>query len=355
MTLSFIVPVYNVGNFIADCLDSLVRQDISVGDYEIICIDDGSTDNSSEIIKSYQESNTNIILIRQENAGLSCARNRGLLAARGKYIWFVDSDDCIEHNVARGLIDIAESHNLDCLHFNFDRIEENEKAAGSIQNLREAPLRIGTGKRFIRNVLSRRQNSPTKGCYVWGCIMKRAILDHTLFFNENMIAQEDTLFMSFLKLRLHRVGKLDAVIYHYRNRMSSVMNSKSEERTLKYYRSLLEMAKEYGSLLTDLAKAHDSWNYKYFKRKRIHAVEGAVFCLSAVGDDDFYNKELHSLKLNKFYPYPLRLSLLKPAADFRTTMLNYSKLLLPFSWYLNLYRKLLKNRFNHKRKFLCHT
>ena len=92
--ISVIVPVYNVEKYLARCLDSIINQ--TLADIEIICINDGSTDNSLEILNDYAKKDSRIKIIDQTNAGLSCARNAGMQIAQGEYIGFVDSDDWID-------------------------------------------------------------------------------------------------------------------------------------------------------------------------------------------------------------------------------------------------------------------
>ena len=92
--ISVIVPVYNVENYLGKCLDSLINQ--TYKDIEIICINDGSTDNSLNILREYEQMDSRIIIIDQKNGGLSNARNIGLKEAAGEYIMFVDSDDWID-------------------------------------------------------------------------------------------------------------------------------------------------------------------------------------------------------------------------------------------------------------------
>lgn len=91
--VSVVVPVYNASAYLAQCMDSLVRQTLS--DIEVICINDGSTDDSSEILKKYAAEDGRFRVISQENRGVSAARNRGMAEAQGKYIGFVDADDWI--------------------------------------------------------------------------------------------------------------------------------------------------------------------------------------------------------------------------------------------------------------------
>ena len=97
MFLSFVVPVYNAAQYLPECLDSLLAQDIS--DYEIICVNDGSRDASPEILGQYAAKHGNIRVIDKENGGVVSARNAGLSAAQGDFIWFVDADDFLLPNI----------------------------------------------------------------------------------------------------------------------------------------------------------------------------------------------------------------------------------------------------------------
>lgn len=99
--LSIIVPIYNAEKYIEECLNSCLAQDIDSSDYEIVCVNDGSEDNSLDILKKYEKSH-NIVVVDQKNAGVSSARNKGLLSAKGDFVWFVDSDDFIRQNYFGG-------------------------------------------------------------------------------------------------------------------------------------------------------------------------------------------------------------------------------------------------------------
>ena len=94
--VSIVIPVYNVEKYLEECIESAIKQ--SLNDIEIICINDGSTDSSLEILKKYEKKYSNIIVISQENKGLSASRNVGIRKAKGKYIYFLDSDDFIDTN-----------------------------------------------------------------------------------------------------------------------------------------------------------------------------------------------------------------------------------------------------------------
>ncbi len=106
-TLSIIIPVYNASAFLAECLESVLAQE--VGNFEIICINDGSSDNSLEILRDFSKSNANIIVLSQKNQGVSAARNAGLAIAKGKYIGFIDADDTIDKNYFPAFLEQADA------------------------------------------------------------------------------------------------------------------------------------------------------------------------------------------------------------------------------------------------------
>lgn len=111
MLFSLIIPVYNVKKFLGKCLASVISQkDILKDDYEIIVIDDGSSDGSGEYAERLLQDIENASVIHQENGGLSAARNRGIATAKGEYIWFIDSDDWISENSLSILKQVLKNH-----------------------------------------------------------------------------------------------------------------------------------------------------------------------------------------------------------------------------------------------------
>lgn len=121
MYFSFVVPIYNVEKYLPQCIESLLNQ--TFNDYEIILVDDGSTDQSPQICDVYSEKFSNIVVIHKKNGGLSDARNYGIRKAKGKYICFVDSDDYWEgKNALSDIIELAERSSPDIIRIGMKQI-----------------------------------------------------------------------------------------------------------------------------------------------------------------------------------------------------------------------------------------
>jgi glycosyltransferase involved in cell wall biosynthesis len=124
--ISVIIPVYNKEKYIEDCLDSVIKQ--SLKNIEIILVDDGSTDNSLEILKKYEKKDNRIKVLTQTNLGPGIARNKGIEIAKGEYIGFVDADDClIDSNGLKKMFELGKTNNCDMVSANIRLVINNGK------------------------------------------------------------------------------------------------------------------------------------------------------------------------------------------------------------------------------------
>ena len=121
--ISIIVPVYNVADYLKKCLDSILHQTLK--EIEVICVNDGSTDDSGAILEEYAARDDRIILVEQENKGLSRARNAALKFIRGKYFMFVDGDDWIDESTCAYMYRVASTYHSDCAMFSY--IKDSQK------------------------------------------------------------------------------------------------------------------------------------------------------------------------------------------------------------------------------------
>ena len=142
--VSVIIPVYNVEKYLAECVDSVLGQ--SYTDFEIILVDDGATDSSGSMCDAYARKDPRIRVIHQTNGGLSAARNTGLRAARGEYVYFLDSDDYIEPQTLAMLMEKAEHEQADVVFFDgyvfYDECEEDGSFFGYTRKA-SSPARNG--------------------------------------------------------------------------------------------------------------------------------------------------------------------------------------------------------------------
>lgn len=125
--LSIIIPVYNVEDYIRKCLSSCLKLNLKESDYEIIVVDDGSPDNSLSIVKDVASKNSNIRIFSKPNGGLSSARNYGLERARGRYVWFIDSDDYIIPDIIPFILSKMEENKLDMYVINWQKVTTKNK------------------------------------------------------------------------------------------------------------------------------------------------------------------------------------------------------------------------------------
>lgn len=185
--ISVIIPVYNMADRVGRCLDSIVSQ--SFKDIEILLIDDGSTDGAADVIKEYSIADSRIICVRQENSGVSAARNLGIGKASGDYILFIDADDEIEEDYLRNIADKARSTDADILVWGIKLCFED----GHVEEWKPKLEGVFDRKAFLMAFPSE-QYWHHKGLYgfVSNKLLKKSIVDrYNLRFDQTMTLMED--------------------------------------------------------------------------------------------------------------------------------------------------------------------
>ena len=213
MKYSFIIPVYNVEQYLRDCLNSVVAQ--TYPDYELICVNDGSTDGSLAILEEFQKTHTQVIVISQQNRGLSGARNAGIQAAKGDYIFFLDGDDWIEPNTLEVLAQSQSGEDLVC--FNGRRVFEDGTTEEPDSGIEETQL---TGWEYYNKyaLVSRKFHFV---CSVLRLYRREYLLQNNLFFEEG-IYHEDNLFTPLACYYAQTVKVIPDCLYIYRIREGSI-------------------------------------------------------------------------------------------------------------------------------------
>lgn len=241
MELSIIIPVYNTENYLAECLDSVLNQKLK--SYEVIIINDGSTDRSIDIINKYEKNYPEIIrIIDQKNAGLSAARNVGLEIARGEYVYFMDSDDYLVPDSLCNVLYLAKFQKLDVIFFSFKNIcEEGLKTQyghmeiGQKRHMPDTEILSGT-ELFCQFV---KQNEYYVN--VWLQIIRKNFLEEYSIKFINGIIFEDRIFTYLLLLYSHKVRCLNKVYYCKRIRENSICVS---QKGFAYFYSYIVTLRE---------------------------------------------------------------------------------------------------------------
>lgn len=203
--VSVIVPVYNVEKYLERCLQSVIKQ--TLRDIEIICVNDGSTDRSAEILQKFADSDRRIAVITQENQGLSVARNVGISAATGEFIGFVDSDDWVDLNFFESLYRAAITHNAEIACGSIIRDYESGKKRNKVVFSKEELVVQPKEKYLITGV--------PRHCYVWNKIYNRKALQQSGVQFQRGIAFEDISFTTRALYFLKNLVTVPGVFYHY--------------------------------------------------------------------------------------------------------------------------------------------
>lgn len=251
MKLSFIVPMFNTERYIIKCIKSLINQNIKYN-YEIIVIDDGSTDNSYEVINKFKEINNirNLKIFKQLNKGQGAARNFGMKVSKGEYISFIDSDDFLRENMFNNLIDIMDRKHVDFIHFNYaDWYDEN---FFKIRKMKLKENVIFKGKDIFKY---------ENGITVSPCdkIFRKKFLERINFkFTEGRYA-EDAYDITTLYYKANKILIKNDLIYYYRRTNSdSTRNNKDEKRTFKLLKDKIYIANK----LNDFCEVN-KWQTNY--------------------------------------------------------------------------------------------
>lgn len=222
---SVIVPVYNVNAFIEQCLQSILQDEFE--DYELILINDGSTDSSGIICDFYAKKYNHIKVIHQENKGLPAARNRGLDVAIGEYICFVDSDDFVNKDYFKKILE-GLTEKPDMLSFNYQ--EFNSNSSVSVVNKKKIVNRTDTEKLLINTT------NTNELWFVWRRVFKKSFLEkNQIRFDEKVTLGEDTIFMYTVFSVLEEVAYIDSELYNYRDNDKSLTQTKYKENLLSKF------------------------------------------------------------------------------------------------------------------------
>lgn len=218
--VTVVVPVYNASEYLRDCVDSLINQTHEFSKIEVILINDGSSDNSIEICREYENKYNNIIVFDNENHGVSYSRNQGIKKAQGKYIALLDSDDFLSKTAIHNLYNFFENHyeEVDLITYNLVYFTNNEK-----YNLSKKYEKYDKGT----GVYDLDEYPYLDQCTV-NIIFKK---ENNIYFDETMFSCEDQKFDTVTIMKKRKIGYVAEANYNYRKIDSSV----SSTRTNPFY------------------------------------------------------------------------------------------------------------------------
>jgi glycosyltransferase involved in cell wall biosynthesis len=221
--LSIIIPAYKVDGYIEKCIRSLSDQDLPKEQYEIIVTNDGSPDRCREIVEGLQQEFSNLILINQENQGVSMARNNAIAKAQGEYILPIDPDDYVVPNVLKSVYENAKSRNLDVLFLAYEILDKEGNAVWETdyESKNETIFDGVEGYFAPRSV---QMKDPDRS---WAMLYKLEMLrEYEIDYPKNVPFLEDGLFLGKVFTIAERVGFLSAKFYQRTIRAGSATNSK---------------------------------------------------------------------------------------------------------------------------------
>lgn len=243
--VSVIIPVYNSENYLDECLDSVINQTFK--DIEIICINDGSADTSLEILEKYEKLDNRMSVFTQENSGQSVARNNGIKKSKGKYIYFMDSDDYLELNALEEIYNISEKNNLELLIFKMINFNDGSNKKFTSRYYEMNSLSHLDGKIF--NYADIGENALDFAVSPPGKLFKKTLIEN-IQFPENLIF-EDNLFFAKAMINANRVSFYDNHLYNRRIRKDST----TQVKDIRFADSIVITNK-----IIDLAKEHGIYN-----------------------------------------------------------------------------------------------
>lgn len=272
---SLILPVYNVEKYVKRCVNSLLRQEYT--DYEIILVDDGSTDSSGSICDKLADKNNNIFAYHKENGGLSDARNYGMDRAKGNYILFIDSDDWVDEKLLISLHNHLNKSNVDILKFGFQKMQE-----GNYKNTFFSYFNIGVyDRRQIEETILPYTIGPKRlFCYeqnacksVWSHVYSLNFLreNNIRFVSEREILNEDYLFNLHTLLYAKSLEVTHYILYYYDYREASL----SKRYITNEFERKLKLHREY-KLLLERNGLFERYETPYYSE----CVDGFYACIS---------------------------------------------------------------------------
>lgn len=330
--ISYLLPCYNVEKYVEECIASIMLQGIE--EYEIICVDDCSSDNTYSILQTLQNENERILVLKNsQNSGVSYTRNVALKAASGEYVWFVDPDDFLYPGAAKLLLGFAQNGE-DYIAGNY--LEYGESF--NIDDLSQLPryadlLSVAGGENYVP--ISTNQHGAIAGSACLGIRKRDFILKNNLFFNEKVHMTEDVLYNFLCEQCPRSVVKVEANIYVYRVREHSATTARTPRAIERTISSQIELINVYSNFLN----AADSEIKQKVENRIIFLKESCLINLTRIRNRSTVKRYLQELKKNGLYPWRRHLGKNNGIRRLNTLLIGY-----PFVFWLNHFLRTLTRK-----------
>ena len=243
--LSIIIPLFNTERYIEECLDSILKGNEDCTELEVIVVDDGSTDNSVTIVKSYANRYSCLKLVQQNNNGVSIARKKGVEAARGSYVWFVDSDDYLVPGASQIILShLSDNPGINTV-FAPVLLRDDETSKEWVKPFAPFSTAVLDGRQFM-------QKQPVSVCPVQFVFEKQLFSNKWIYFPEHL-RHEDEYFCRVLQYFSKKMLMLNEPLYIYRQWRGSFMNSGA----IKSLYDMVEVYKHLSAFVEEGAEPED--------------------------------------------------------------------------------------------------
>lgn len=323
MILSIIIPIYNSEEWLDDCLSSVLDQPLTSEEMEIICVNDGSTDKTLEILLKYQEQDDRIHVFTKTNGGLASALNYGIERASGEYALLINSDDYVDGQCFKKVVDFMKEKEIDIFH-------------GATQEVSfESHYEKNTVAREIELINNDSYAAPGDGGMT--CYKMSLIKDYNCKWDSLAGACAEWLFYDSVSKNASKIVFSKYPTYYHRAVQTSLGKSRTIKATEKKMEALLYLAEKYKN------------EFHYSVAYRMAVQSYLMEAMSLYSNKELREKILPALKEKELYPYKLIWRNWKPVVvashfKFKLTIINIGMFLFPWKWYYLLFAKLFRGK-----------
>ena len=318
MKISFILPIFNTGKYLQKCIDRVLAQNLTVGDYEILLVyDEGSSDNSLQVAQENAGKYPNVVrLISHSNRSIGESLNYAFPLAKGEYIQVIDTDDYLEPNTIAPLIDCLYSDNLDILRFKYQNVDEEYQ----VIQYNKHPYQGMDFSASVTDGLDFLIHRMGYACYVPTMIFRRELLLRE--GNEMLtIAINDAEWLPRIVAQANRVASTDTIVYNYLIRNTSKMHSGREMFIVD------ETLKVWDAYIPYLSGNTAEW----YKHAMAH---GVISVLSRLANKSYSVKKQYIKKITSYPIFPLTINNASRNIKWRLALINLLPML--YCWVLNV-------------------